>query len=226
VARYAQGQNSDEPLAESRSGTVDYYEQDGLGSVTSLTATNGTVAQTYTYDSFGNTVNSTGSVRNYFQYTGREFDTETGLYYYRARYYDQVSGRFLSEDPLRIRGRVNFYRYVRNNAPNRIDPSGLTPCPYDDCKITILRPGMQPADAFDWCADNGMKLIWVADCAGGKDCCIDKLSPIRSPARIKDINIISRSPFRYLPGGAAETTIDKYRQLDSGQIRWELENPS
>jgi hypothetical protein len=41
---------------------------------------------TYTYDSFGNTTNSTGSVTNYFRYTAREFDSETGIYYYRSRY--------------------------------------------------------------------------------------------------------------------------------------------
>ncbi len=88
VARYAQGLNIDEPLAELRGGTTDYYEADGLGSVTSLTDTTGAVAQTYTYDSFGNTVATSGSLVNSFQYTGREFDAETSLYYYRARYYD------------------------------------------------------------------------------------------------------------------------------------------
>jgi len=65
---------------------------------------------------------------NPFQYTARESDTETGLYYYRARYYDPTAGRFLSEDPLRVRAGVNFYRYVRNNVVNRRDPSGLAPC--------------------------------------------------------------------------------------------------
>jgi YD repeat-containing protein len=77
VASYAQGDNIDEPLAMDRSGTIDYYEQDGLGSVTSLTASTGSVAQSYTYDSFGNTTNSSGSLTNFFRYTGREFDTET-----------------------------------------------------------------------------------------------------------------------------------------------------
>lgn len=51
VASYAQGDNIDEPLAIDRSGTIDYYEQDGLGSITSLTASNGSLIQTYTYDS-------------------------------------------------------------------------------------------------------------------------------------------------------------------------------
>ena len=53
VARYAQGSTIDQPLAMELGTTIDYYEADGLGSITSLTATNGTVAQSYTYDSLG-----------------------------------------------------------------------------------------------------------------------------------------------------------------------------
>ncbi|HXJ17122.1 MAG TPA: RHS repeat-associated core domain-containing protein, partial [Candidatus Polarisedimenticolia bacterium] len=88
VARYTQGQNIDEPLAMSRSAVTSYYEADGLGSVTSLTNGAGALVQTYTFDSFGKQIASNGSLTNPFQYTAREFDTETGLYYYRARYYD------------------------------------------------------------------------------------------------------------------------------------------
>ena len=55
---------------------ADFYEQDGLGSVTSLTNGTGTVAQSYTYDSFGNTTNSSGNVANPFRYTGRDFDSK------------------------------------------------------------------------------------------------------------------------------------------------------
>ena len=126
VASYAQGDSIDEPLAMDRSGTVDYYEQDGVGSVTSLTASTGSIAQSYTYDSFGNTTNSTGSLTNFFRYTGREFDTETSLYYYRARYYDPTTGTFLSEDPIRwFSGTADFYDYVHNAPVNLIDPLGL-----------------------------------------------------------------------------------------------------
>jgi RHS repeat-associated protein len=121
------GQNIEEPLAMDRSGTIDYYEQDGLGSVTSLTASSGSVAQSYTYDSFGNTTNSSGSLTNYFRYTGREFDTETNLYYYRARYYDPATGRFISEDPLGFSAGHNFYAYVRNSPIGNFDPAGLWP---------------------------------------------------------------------------------------------------
>jgi len=125
VARYAQGLNIDEPLAMLRGATTDYYEADGLGSVTSLTDTTGALAETYTYDSFGNTVATSGTRRNYFQYTGREFDTETSLYYYRARYYDPLRGTFLSEDPIRFVSGVNFYAYTENSPINFSDVFGL-----------------------------------------------------------------------------------------------------
>jgi RHS repeat-associated protein len=125
VARYVRGQEIDEALAELNSGTSTYYEQDGLGSVTSLTSGAGSLVQTYKYDSFGKLSASSGSVSNSFQYTARDFDTETGLYYYRARYYDPAAGRFLSEDPLQFRGgQANSYTYVGNGPTNWIDPTG------------------------------------------------------------------------------------------------------
>jgi RHS repeat-associated protein len=125
LARYAETQDIDEPLAELRSGTTSYYEADGLGSVTSLSNGAGAIANTYAYDSFGNVTASTGSITNRFQYTAREFDSESGLYYYRARYYDSLIGRFTSEDPLRFHGGLNYYRYVFNHAVNYRDPDGL-----------------------------------------------------------------------------------------------------
>ncbi len=66
------------------------------------------VNSTYTYDSYGNLTASTGSLVNSFRYTDREFDSETNLYYYRARYYDSGAGRFVGEDPLRFRKSFDF----------------------------------------------------------------------------------------------------------------------
>jgi RHS repeat-associated protein len=125
VARYEPTQNIDEPLAMLRSGATSYFHADGLGSVTSLSNAAGSMANTYTYDSFGKLTASTGSLVNPFQYTGRESDTETGLYYYRARYYDPTAGRFLSEDPIGFNGGIDFYSYVRNHSTDLVDPSGL-----------------------------------------------------------------------------------------------------
>jgi RHS repeat-associated protein len=128
VARYALTENLDEPLAMLRGGTTNYYEQDGIGTVTSLSNTAGSLAQTYMFDSFGNQTASSGSVTNPFQYTGREFDTETNLQFSRARYYDAKAGRFLSEDPIRFKAGINFYRYVENDPVSGNDPLGLKTC--------------------------------------------------------------------------------------------------
>jgi len=123
VARYAQTGDIDEPLAMLRSSSTSYYHADGLGSATSLSNAAGALAQTYTFDSFGKTTASAGSLTNPFQYTGRELDTETGLYNYRARYMDSATGRFISEDPVRWAGGLNLYRYVKNQPVTLTDPS-------------------------------------------------------------------------------------------------------
>ncbi len=108
VSRYSQGLNIDEPLAMLRSSATSFYQADGLGSVTSLSSGAGSLAQTYTFDSFGKQTATTGSLVNPFQFTAREFDTETNLYFFRARYYDPSAGRFLNEDPVRFDGGNNF----------------------------------------------------------------------------------------------------------------------
>ena len=127
VARYVDSLSVDEPLQETISGTSSYYEQDGLGSVSSISSSAGALANTYTYDSYGKITASSGTIANSFEFTGREYDRETGIYHYRARYYDQSVGRFTSEDPIDFRGGTNFYRYVLNSPTNLTDPWGLAP---------------------------------------------------------------------------------------------------
>ena len=145
LARYTKGDSIDEPLAELRTGTVSYYDQDGLGSVTSLSTLSAGLANTYLYDTFGNLTASTGSFGNPFQYTGRDFDSETGLRYYRARYYDSSTGRFISEDPVHFNGGgVNFYRYVNNNPTTFTDSSGLSP----DCKNCRIVVRCRPIEKY------------------------------------------------------------------------------
>jgi len=123
LARYAQGAGIDEPLAASRS-TTEFYNADGLGSITSLGTSAGALSDSFVYDTFGNLGSLTGSFAQSFRYTSREWDSEAGLYYYRARYYDPQVGRFLSEDPIGFRAGINMFEYVHNNPTNSIDPSG------------------------------------------------------------------------------------------------------
>jgi RHS repeat-associated protein len=122
IAKYIHGPSIDEPILVEKSGQKYYYISDGLGSITAIVDQNGNIAQSYRYDSFGNILSTTGSLTQPYSYTGREYDPETGLYYYRARYYDAHSGRFLQEDPVQS---INAYSYVYNNPLNLRDPYGL-----------------------------------------------------------------------------------------------------
>jgi RHS repeat-associated protein len=146
VARYEDTQNIDEPLAMLRSSATSYYHADGLGSVTSLSSSAGSIANTYTYDSFGKLTASTGSLVNPFRYTARESDAETGLYYYRARYYDQTTGRFLNEDPTAFEGGINFYDYALNDASSLVDPRGLEGHTWGPITFYTDQQGMSPAE--------------------------------------------------------------------------------
>jgi RHS repeat-associated protein len=125
-ARYLHNLAIDDPLAVEQNGQIYYYHKDGLGSIVSMTDQTGQVVQTYEYDSFGNISSRTGNIPNPFTYTGREYDEETALYYYRARYYDPKAGRFITRDPIGFAGGdVNLYRYVQNNPVTWVDPMGL-----------------------------------------------------------------------------------------------------
>jgi RHS repeat-associated protein len=153
LAKYTQENEIDEPLAELRSGTTSYYEQDGQGSISSLSNSSGSLANTYTYDSFGKLTASTGSVVNPFQYTAREFDTETGLYFNRARYLDPASGRWLTEDPIRFLGGHDFYAYVLNNPLKYRDPLGKQsqmPSCYPDCVRTPEEQQQIARENYEW----------------------------------------------------------------------------
>jgi len=97
---------------------------DGLGSTVGLADSSGVLQTQYTYEPFGNTTVA-GTSSNSFQYTGRE-NEGTGLYFYRARYYNPQLGRFISEDPLGFAGGDgNLYAYVFNSPTNFFDPIGL-----------------------------------------------------------------------------------------------------
>ena len=126
-----------------------YFHKNHLGSTMTVTDDNGDVVERYRYDAFGapHFYNSTGdemptsAIGNDILFTGREYDSETGLYYYRARTFNPALGRFQQQDPIGYGDGMNMYAYVRNNPTNLIDPSGLEGCggdcdPYPHlCKI-------------------------------------------------------------------------------------------
>jgi RHS repeat-associated protein len=144
-------------MKDDQSGTY-YFTVDHLGSTRELTDESGEVAERVEYDSYGN---GSSSLTRY-GYTGRESDEQTGLYYYRARWYDASIGRFISEDPVGFNGGINFYAYVKNNPLNLIDPEG-----------TQFRPDRdRPGDQYP-----GMKKPYQPDRSGGAACALDGFNP-------------------------------------------------
>ena len=120
---YVHGPGIDSPLARERAGVLAYYHADGLGSVVAATDPAGAVASTRRYDAWGRLEVGAGEAG--YAFTGREWDPETGLYYYRARYYDPTAERFVSEDPIGFAGGINFHAYVGNSPIDFTDPEGL-----------------------------------------------------------------------------------------------------
>jgi RHS repeat-associated protein len=102
---------------------VTYYLADHLGSVAQITTSAGAVSLTREYDPWGNLLQGAGS--SGFAFTGREWDSEIALHYYRARYYDANRGRFLAEDPAGFGAGTNRYVYVLSRPVVAKDPSGL-----------------------------------------------------------------------------------------------------
>ncbi|NJM99047.1 MAG: hypothetical protein HC800_19580 [Phormidesmis sp. RL_2_1] len=128
TSRYLHGPQIDQVLAEeTAAGEVRWALSDHQGSVRDVISSAGTVLDHLTYDSYGQVKGETQPTVDFrFGYTGRERDEETGLYYYRARYFDPAVGTFVSEDPLGFgAGDANVYRYVFNSPTNYVDPTGL-----------------------------------------------------------------------------------------------------
>jgi RHS repeat-associated protein len=124
TTRYLRGPGIDNLLAiESASGT-NWVLQDHLGSTRGLVSSAGVLVQSIDYDSFGKAI-VTGPPSTRYLYTGRELDAESGLFYYRARYYDSSTGRFTNEDPIGFAaGDTNLGRYVYNSPTHWRDPFG------------------------------------------------------------------------------------------------------
>jgi RHS repeat-associated protein len=129
--------------------TTSFCGYDGFGSVRQLTGPTGAVTDTYDYDAWGNAVNVTGSTPNVYLYRGEQYDPDLNLYYLRARYFNPLTGRFLSRDPaaghLGIPATLHKYLYAGGNPVNSLDPSGRDPVEY----VVLLGKAVKAAAVLD-----------------------------------------------------------------------------
>jgi RHS repeat-associated protein len=105
-----------------------YYGMDGHGSVRYLTDASGAITDTYDYDAFGNLIASTGTTANNYLFAGELFDPALGVYYNRARYFDQRLWRFWTADTFEGNSQapssLHKYLYAEANPVDFVDPTG------------------------------------------------------------------------------------------------------
>jgi RHS repeat-associated protein len=168
---YVYGSYIDEPLMMTPIGGGPvkkyYYHANNLYNVSAITDKNGAVVERYNYspygeatilDAAGTTVLGASTIANPWTFTGRRLDAETGLMYYRARYYDASLGRFTSRDPLEYVDGLNLYQYVSSDPLNWSDPNGYkkVTARVVVSKITTVLCGQRMTAAgieYRWCKE-------------------------------------------------------------------------
>ena len=149
TTEYAYRPGTDDPLTMFKGAETYYFSRDKVSNNVNglVRLRDNAVAARYGYSAFGETRVLSDLVGNSLRFAAREQDAESGLYFNRARYYDPLMGRFISEDPIGIAGGINPYVYAGNDPINNTDPSGL-------CKRTKL---VRQADgtSVSECADSG-----------------------------------------------------------------------
>jgi RHS repeat-associated protein len=129
-------------ISQTRDGESSFYHVDGLGSTRGLSNEDGNLIDTYSYQAFGELLNSSGVSENKYLFTGEQFDPVLGDYYNRARYYDPQTGRFTRRDdwegiisnPLTL----HKYIYTHDNPINMTDPTGRNTIAETSTSLTLL----------------------------------------------------------------------------------------
>ena len=129
----------DQNLSLTASGSTYYYLSDALGSIRQVLDADQDTENSYDYEAFGCAYGSpTENLTQPFRFTGRDWDTESTLYYYRARNYSAALGRFVARDPRPSWATTHLYQYVANQPLDYLDPSGLEMKPIKDDKGKVV----------------------------------------------------------------------------------------
>jgi RHS repeat-associated protein len=142
-------------LAVTDSTGTYYPTYDGNGNVSEYLDSTGAVVAHYEYDPFGKTTVASGSKAQDFshRFSTKPLDLTTGLYYYAYRYYDPVTGRWPSRDPIGEQGGINLYGFVGNDGLGRFDIGGLIGAGYNMGKA-LADAGITPGQIWDFVSGN------------------------------------------------------------------------
>jgi RHS repeat-associated protein len=184
-----------EDLPPAPAAPVPYFPTyDGNGNITAWVDSNGHEVARQRYDAFGNLIARTGAAPSSYGFSTKPIDQVTGLLYYGYRYYDPVTGRWPSRDPIGEAGGINLYGFVRNKGVSRIDILGLLRFSNDDPHMV---PGQDPLSV-----DEVPKIkeceIWIyvshlSDVAGGV--LTGKIfGDLKNDQTIKSLDLRSKNP--------------------------------
>jgi RHS repeat-associated protein len=205
-----------------------------MGTVKGITDSGGTLINRTEYDSFGGILShSNPAVADRFGFTGREHDPETGLIYYRARWYEPSLGRFLSEDSVGFAAAdTNLRRYVFGSPMMGVDPSGLiTTADYAKLKSAVVAAGKQCAQALGiTLAEKGVEIgiyMFLAEAQVYVGQTLDDFDvrKNRHIARLKDQGIkLVKEAFEPILRVAPGTAKAKIRELEEFFIKYLVRN--
>jgi len=144
-------------ISQDVNGVTSYYLTDMQQSVRALTNGSGQVTDTFNYEAFGNLLSRTGTTQAPFLFTGQLLDSDLGLYYMRARYYDPALGRFITADPTAGQSTdpasLNRYIYAQQDPANLFDPTGESPADFLSLFAAPLTPFPFATIIFDVAID-------------------------------------------------------------------------
>ncbi len=196
-----------------------YYITDHLGTVHAVTDSSGVVVESYRYspygkvlaifDENGNTIPKT-KIGNRILFQGREYDWDTGFYYFRARWYDPDTGRWLSKDPIGISGGLNQYVFCGNNPVMLVDPLGL--CEDDDSLLSKLGQFGNPYDIPSFKGCDSLPRYKQEDT---RDLCGTQLL---FDAFEEDYGVLNSAANK--SGMAGSITLTTYRRFGAGNISY------
>jgi RHS repeat-associated protein len=160
------GLTIDEAIAVYTDAGASTYLTDALNTVIAQTKEDQSVQNFYAYTPYGEVVAVGPDEGNSLQYTGREND-RTGLFYYRARYYDPVLKRFLTEDPAGLDGGLNLYAYGDDNPLSYVDATGETPAHVVAAILVALREAIKRCARNPKCRCQAVYTAYKAACGIG-----------------------------------------------------------